>query len=245
MKRRKRHLGRLGVGTVAGGLLVAGPAAPVRAAPLDTNLVVNSGFENVDISQPSGNGAVRILDWSGLAGFAYNYGQNYDNGGPLAGGGTYYFTPNASTGPIPDITAPGQFFQDIDVSTGASAAAIAAGLGHYNLSAFMSSYLNHGDFGNVHADFRNGVGASLDSALISDNNTSTWTFISASGPIPVGTATVRLSAYGTPVTFGPDGFIDNVSFSVSQVPEPSAAALVGVGLSAFMIRLLRRRRDGP
>lgn len=240
--RKARKVGRFGAGTVACGLLLAGPAAQVNAAELDTDLVVNGGFENVDTNQPGINGSVRILDWSGVAGFAYNYGQNYDNGGPLAGGGTYYFTPNAS---LPDITAPGQFFQDIDVSTGPSAAAIAAGLGQYNLSAFMSSYMDEGDFGSIHADFRDGVGSSLGFALISDNDPSTWTLVSASGLIPVNTATVRLSVFGTAIVGGPDGFVDNVLFSVSQVPEPSTAALATIGLATAGLVRLRRRSNGP
>lgn len=245
--RRRRSQGVLAaLGT--GGLILA--TAGTEAAPLDTNLVVNAGFESVDITSSGGGyNAVRILDWAGTAGFAYSHDgslnsagmpvPDYANGGPLAGGGHWYFTSNAST---PDVTAPGQFFQDIDVSTGPSAATIAAGLGQYNLAAFMSSYLNHADFGNVHADFLDAAGASLGSALISDSDTSTWSLNSGSGPIPSGTTTVRLSVFGTPLSGGPDGYIDNVSFSVALVPEPSIVALAGLGLCAAIVRPVRRLR---
>jgi hypothetical protein len=116
----------------------------------------------------------------------------------------------------------------------------------------MTGYLNDGDFGSVHVAFRNGLGETLGTALISDDNPLTWTLESASGPIPVGTTSVRLSVYGTAVTGGADGFVDNVSFSISELPPPVpvvptslrsiGAALSGLGMTAVLFRLLRRRR---
>jgi len=72
-----------------------------HAAALGSNLTVNPGFENVDLVNVSRYySAPLILDWGGnVSGFCYSHdhsGANvpdYANGGPLAGGGHWYFTP--------------------------------------------------------------------------------------------------------------------------------------------------------
>jgi hypothetical protein len=216
----------------AGGMLAPG-ALQVRAADLNTNLVVNADFENVDINSTGGLRSVKILDWNAGTKMAFAYSHDgslngaglavpdYANGGPLAGGGHFYFTSNATPAPNPDITGPGQFAQDIDVSTGQSATLIATGNAAYKVGAFFSSYLTQGDFGNVQLDFLNGGGSSLGTAVVSDNNPSTWSQNFRGGQIPVGTARVRLSVYGTALAGGPDGYIDNVDFQVTdQVLQP-------------------------
>lgn len=237
---------------VVGGAILAAPAADATAAEFGVNLVVNPGFESVNAAVTAGNGSVQILSWS--AGthvpFAYNHGQGYANGGPLAGGGTYYFTPNASL--TTNITAPEQVTQIVDLSAGAAAVAIAQGTARYTLSAYMSGYLTQGDFGNVHVAFRAANDATLGNALISDEDTSHWGPLQiASGAIPVGTASARVSLYGTALVGGPDGFIDNVSFVVTQQSPPAPevpgltswarwllGALLGVGLFARLRRTL-------
>jgi hypothetical protein len=70
-----------------------------------------------------------------------------------------------------------------------------------------------------------------------------WTQNSSVGQIPVGTHTVRVSIFGTtPVAGGPDGYMDNVVFSI-RIPEPSTIALAGMGLAAAGLSIARRRRD--
>ena len=49
---------------------------------------------------------------------------------------------------------PNIYYQDIAVGTGATGTAIAAGKGRVDLSAYMTSYLNDTDFGNVRVDYR-------------------------------------------------------------------------------------------
>src|SRR5678810_781056 len=101
------------------------------AAALATNLVVNPGFENVDLNMTSAYyNAPLILDWGGnVQGFAYSHdlsGANvpdYANGGPLAGGGHWYFTP----GNHGNNSLTNALTQDIDLSTGPSAAVIVNG----------------------------------------------------------------------------------------------------------------------
>jgi hypothetical protein len=150
---------------------------------------------------------------------------------------------------IPGQPAPTTGRKDIDVSQGATGAAIAAGIARFNLSAFMSSYLNDNDFGNVQADFLDQSSATIGTALISDGDpgpNNVWNQTNISGDLPVGTAIVRLSVFGTPVNFGPDGYVDNVSFSITAVPEPTSLGIAAGGLTMLSLaRRRRRRRDGP
>src|SRR5688572_26994729 len=83
----------------AGGLLA--PAA-TYAADLNTNLIVNPGFESVDFSTVNNVGAPVIQDWTNM-GFTYSHDGNsgipdYANGDPLAGGGSWYFYPASQGG---------------------------------------------------------------------------------------------------------------------------------------------------
>src|SRR6476660_2332604 len=218
----------------AGGLLA--PSA-VYAANLNTDLVVNGGFENVDLATTSTYHTPKILNWLGSrAGFAYTHDgsssntglvPNYANGTPPPASGHWYFTPNVPdplTPAIPDINAPNVFYQDINVAAGDTGSTIASGFAGFNLSAYMSTYFSpsrgntDGDIGRVQLDFRSASGASLGTALMSDSDAgpaNVWNLNTKTGVIPVGTATVRLSAYGTPVNGGPDGYIDNVTLQVS------------------------------
>jgi hypothetical protein len=229
--------------TLAAGGMIA-PSA-TYAANLNTDLVVNGGFENVDLATTSTVNAPKILDWLGVSSFAYSHDgsssssgvvPNYAEGTPPPDSGHWYFTSNISA---PDTNAPNQFYQDIAVGSGATGNAIASGFAGYDLSAFMSSYLNDADIGRANVEFRNGSGAVLGSALMSDSDpgsANVWNQNTKTGVIPIGTATVRLSIYGTPVgNGGPDGYIDNVTFKVSVVPLPSLRITVNRNTSSVTL----------
>jgi hypothetical protein len=196
---------KLAATLMAGAMLAPSAAA---AADLNVNLVRNPGFENLDATDS------HILDWtdgSGL-GYTYAFSQNYDNGGPLAGGGNVYFTSNAG-----DYRTAGIVSQSIDISAGASGALIASGNAAFSLSGFFSTYLGNNDFGFLQVDFRNASNATLGSRVIGPNaNLQNWTRIASGGAIPVGTQTAFLSVYGDGTNGGPDGYIDNVDFQVTD-----------------------------
>ena len=230
-------------------------AAGATAAPLNTNLVLNGGFENVNLESTGAYDGPQILDWQGMSAFAYSHDgssssggvvPNYADGAQPPGAGHWYFSSNNS-GPT-DINATGLFYQDIDVSAGPTAVAIAAGTARYDLSAFMSSYLNDTDIGHARIDFLDESGGTIDLAQLSDPDfgpNNVWNLNSLSGDVPVGTTMVRLSLFGTRTAGGqgPDGYIDNVALSITVVPEPGGLALAA-GLSGLMLAR-KRRRDGP
>jgi hypothetical protein len=249
---RKKLLAAL----VAGGLMT--PIAS-RAAGLDVNLVTNGNFESVDLNTTGGYHGPRVLSWTGPSLFAYSHDgsssstgvvPDYADGADPPSAGHWYFTPNNTGVSDPtDVHDPNTYFQDIDVSSGATAVAIASGQATFNLSAYMSSYLNDTDFGNVSVDFRNSGGGSLGVATISDPDfgpNNVWSLSSLSGAVPVGTASVRMSLYGTRTAggAGADGYIDNVDFRISGVPEPTSIALAGGGVFSGVLGFFRRRRRG-
>jgi hypothetical protein len=221
------NLGRkLAASLIAGGLMV--PA--VRAANLNENLVANPGFENVDINTSQGGyNAVRILDWDdgSLIGYAYSHNgaldgggatiPDYANGGSYTGGmapagtGSFYFTSNATAG---DVDGPGQVAQLIPVGTGATGAAIAQGEAAITVSGYFSSFSTNLDFGTIDVAFLGSGGTNLGSIAVSDRDTTTWTLESTAGLVPVGTESLQVSVYGTPLSSGPDGYIDNVDVQI-------------------------------
>jgi hypothetical protein len=216
---------KLAASLVAGGFLA--PSA-LHAQSLNTNLLLNPGFESVDIAITGDYGSPKVLNWMGT-GFAYSHNgssssvgvvPDYAAGDDPPGAGNWYFTannqPDADTG---DIREPGVFFQDINVAGGAAGAQIALGEASVRLSAYMSSYLNDNDFGNVHVEFRNAGGTSLGVAQISDTDPgpeNVWSLASGAAVIPIGTATLRVSLFGTPINSGADGYIDNVDVRVAN-----------------------------
>jgi hypothetical protein len=212
---------KLAASLVAGGMMA--PTA-VRAANLDTNLLLNPGFESVSFTSVGGYGGPSILDWTAgtRQGFAYSHNlsngiPDYANGRPLSGGGNWYFTSNSGLdgSTTDDADAPGKVAQVVDVTAGATAAQIASGEAVVNLSGFFSGYLNNGDYGHLHVEFLNAGNASLGTTEITNiNDTSTWRSKSSTAPVPVGTASLRVSVFGTPLSGGPDGYIDNVDVRV-------------------------------
>lgn len=227
---------------LAAALAAAGMLAPcyATAADLNVNLVMNGDFEEVDTNTVSppisetnpGYNSPLILHWSGANAFAYSHQpgvtgvpdyadpQPYGTGyGDPPDAGLWYFTSNNAG--APDINAPGLFYQDIDVSGGATGTAIASGFASFALSAWMSSYNNDTDIGRAHLDFRNSGGTSLGTALLSDSDfgpANVWSLETLSGAVPMGTSTIRLSLYGTRTAggAGPDGYIDNVELSLND-----------------------------
>lgn len=228
---------KLGAALVAGGLMIP---STIEAASLNTNLISDPGFEDVNATAGA-YGALQLNSWSDgtHTGYTYASGQ-YDNGGPLVGGGARYFSSNQTTGAGTDADAPGQITESIDLSTGDSAAVIASGTARYSFGAFFTTYDTDEDFGALHLEFLDAGAGSLGADSVGPLvNEGGWTAHTGGGLVPAGTASVLVSVFGTAVNGGPDGYIDNTSFSISEIPEPTSMLLAGLGLAG--VGLTRRR----
>jgi hypothetical protein len=232
---------------LATSLVACGMMSPTAAlaANLDTNLVLNGTFESVDLGTTGVYNAPKVLQWSGT-GFAYSHQPgttgvpDYADGVDPPAAGSWYFSannqPGAATG---DVRTPDVVFQDIDVSTGATSTQIASGEAAIRLSAFFSSYLNDNDFGIVHAQFKNAGGATLSTAEINDTDNGSgnvWSKTTGVGPIPVGTASIRVSIFGGVRNGGTDGYIDNVDAQVTNAANVLLYAQVNTVTGQVSIR---------
>ncbi len=166
---------KLAAALVAGGLLSPGAA---HAAGVGVNLVINGDFEHVNTAVTGEYNGPLVLDWTGPNLFAYSHDKSttsagevpdYADGADPPGAGHWYFTGNNTGGAVfTDVHDPNVYYQDINVSTGASATKIASGTAKYSLSAYMTSYLNDGDYGHVQVEFRNAGNAVLNTVEIND-----------------------------------------------------------------------------
>lgn len=252
---------KLAATLVAGGLI--SPAA-AHAANLNTNLVTNGDFENVNVNVFGEYAGPLVLNWTGPNLYAYSHdGSTTPGSGTQIPGssparfypaavpdyaetnpptmvdppnaGHWYFTPN-NTGQLngvptfTDVHDPGVYYQDIDVSAGATAAAILEGKGRADLSAYMTSYLNDTDVAHVRVEYRDSGGASLGFSQIDDSDpgpANVWNLNTGNGAIPVGTTTLRVSLFGTRTAGGggADGYMDNVDVKVNQTAAPQFLTL--------------------
>lgn len=220
----------LAASLIAGGLMLP---APTLAAPLNTNLVVDPGFE--DINDTTAEYDNRQLDsWADgtIRGFTYASGQ-YDLGGPLAGGGARYFTSNGGA----NATGPDQVAQRIDVGTGPSGGLIAAGEAAVKFGSFMTSY-DEADTAFLHVRYLNAADVSLGTAQISDADNSTWTYNEGLGLIPAGTTRLQVSVYGVAGAGGPDGYQDNVDVRVVNAADVLLFLEVDAATGAAKLRNL-------
>jgi hypothetical protein len=223
---------KLAASLVAGGLLA--PSA-VYATNLNDNVVIDGGFENVDAAICC-FGANKLNSWTGgtQPGFAYAVSLQYDNGNPLAGGGSYYFTTNGDNdfmNGATDVNAPGKVSQVSALTPGTASTQIANGEGAAVFSAYFSSYLTDGDYGHLHIEFLNSNGGSLGSSEIDgSDDTSTWLQRRGAVFVPVGTASIKTSVYGTALSGGPDGYIDNVDVRI--VPAEQELLYLEVNVSS-------------
>jgi hypothetical protein len=209
---------KLAASLVAGGLL--SPSA-LSAANLDTNLVVDPSFENVDtaITCCYQNGATKLNSWADgtVTPFAYNYGLNFDDGEPPAGGGFYFFGAggvDVTINPLnpPPVTGPGEVAQNIAVGTGPTGTQIASGQAAVVLSGSFTSYNGQSVRGSMQVDFLNAGGSSLGSTIITSDPPIPWHQERGAAFIPPGTVTLRASLFAD----NNNGYIDNVDVRVTD-----------------------------
>lgn len=132
------------------------------------------------------------------------------------------------------------------ISVSSLAGIIDTGAARYDLSAFLGGYADQADNATLTATFQTISNVTLGSVSIgpvSNTNRTNITgllFRENIGAIPTGTRLVKILLSMTRVTGGyNDGYADNLSLTVSAVPEPSTYLIMFTGLLALGIRYRR------
>jgi hypothetical protein len=127
----------------------------------------------------------------------------------------------------------------------------------YNIYAQFSSYLTQGDYATLAVQFLDAASSPLGSSLRiggdaftaalptgaigSYTDAKAWGADSLAGIVPLGArfATVQIIDVKTAGGTAIDGYMDNITFTIDPVPEPSSVALLALGGG---LALLGRRR---
>jgi hypothetical protein len=213
---------------VAAGLM--SPAA-ARAADLNTNLIVDPSFENVDPANAGPFMSNRLLDWPDTAldgnatddNWAFRFAQNYAGVNTPAGAGSRYFSGGFGT-----TVGQATLAQSVGVSTGASGTLIASGEAAFQLSGFFSGYLTQADASSFRLRFLNAGGTEISRTSVGGaafiqtlplqpgtyGNHRNWGQDSRSGLIPVGTASVAAEIVSDIAAGNHDGYVDLLDFRI-------------------------------
>ncbi len=225
-------------------LVACGLMAPLtQAADLQTNLVVNPGFENIDASTPGPFTSVSLLDWTdptpgdttsseGILGdaYAYPYASGYSGEPNPPSAGLHHFAGGFNTSP-----SEVQVAQTVALSGGATGAAIAAGVARFDLTGFFSTYFTQSDASSVRVSFRNGSGASLGVSTIGGQDfllglpelggRRFWGQDRVSGLVPVGSASALVEVVSSGGGGNYDGYVDLLDLTIGGLPDDAGLML--------------------
>jgi hypothetical protein len=204
----------------------------------------STAIDNLSFNQLDGSNLIfnpgneLALDNGEIAGWEEITGSNWTqrSANPAPEDGTAYFFPAAA--------AIAELSQTINVS--AYGGAIDLGIQQFDFSGYISSYLSGGDTSQIIIDYLDASGSVLESydsgAIYAPFDEGTaWDLLTDSRLAIAGTRQieVRLLAARNTGTNN-DGYFDSLSLTTFAGPEPSSTALLGLGLSAM---LLRRKRS--
>ena len=228
-----------GMACMAAGMLLAAPAG----AAFGTNLIVNPGAEaGPGSANGDAVGGGNIPGWSNSAEFtvvAYGPDRGFPDStspGPLDRGFNFF-----AGGPDNPLSSAHQV---LDVSF--AAAAIDGGWASYSLSGWLGGFGADDDNAVLSASFLDTGSIVLGSASIGPvlalDRGAVRGLLSreTAGLLPAGTRSValRLTMTRTDGIYN-DGYADNLSFSVTAVPEPGQWLLTVSGLALLAVRLRR------
>ncbi len=186
--------------------LACSSCAPAIAASLDTNLIVDPGFENVDLGTTEGvYGIPLLVDWVG-PGYAGLHATGWPNGS-LAGGGTYFYGGEHAIS------------QEIDLSSGDTATVIATGSAEFEMNGWFSGFSAQSDYATMFVTFEDSVGNPLGSPYSIIGTPATWSLESTTALVPIGTESAVISFTQTGEGWR-DGYVDNIYFDLHLAVIP-------------------------
>jgi hypothetical protein len=217
-----------------------------HATVFGSNLIVNPGAE-ADLGAGDFSSSVAPSGWTTTSTFTaiqYAAGGNAElnpTSSAALGGGENYF----AGGPGNASSTASQ-----RIAVGDIAAQIDAGMVRGALSAQLGGFGPQTDSMTVTALFLDGSNAQLGTLLIGPvtnadrNNVSTLLSRDTSGAIPVGTRAIEVLMTATRAPLGSynDGYADNLSLTLTAVPEADSAAFIAGGLALASLAVRRRRR---
>ncbi|UOD33534.1 PEP-CTERM sorting domain-containing protein [Massilia violaceinigra] len=221
-------------------------AAPANAATAATgqNLIVNGGAEAGAGSHDGGT--VTVPGWTVTGGLtSVNYGASGGFPAPADAGpqnrGKNFFAGGVN---MPASRA----VQVIDLS--AYSGAIAGGQSQFDLSGWLGGYATQSDNATLTAVFRDKGGKTLFSQSLAPvsvgerGGLTGLVYRDSHGLIPASAALVDIVLDMSRVEGSyNDGYADNLSFSVTAVPEPSSWAMLGAGLAMLGFAARKRRQS--
>lgn len=207
--------------------------ALAQAAGLGSNLVVNGDAE-AGLDHWTASGGVDLFS-------AVEYGPNWvlptqqgpeDRGVNLFVGGSVAYAAGYQVLDLGDIPAD----------------ALGSGSLGYSFTGWLGGWLTQGDNVKVTAQFFDAASVLLGSSTLGPStpadraNDTGLTFFATGGSVPANTHSITLVMEMTRLSGGDnDGYADNLSFTLSPVPEPGSALLSLVGMGLLMAGRRARR----
>ncbi|OUL26156.1 PEP-CTERM sorting domain-containing protein [Nostoc sp. 106C] len=258
-----QKIAKVGLSVIAGVGSTLLLSNPLYAATLGNNLIVNGDAEQ-GVGDSVGNvvspNIPVIPGWTATSDFSVlKYGATgFDFVNPMGN--------TVSVSGLPDANNPGPSNRGLNLFYGGGSRAsssasqlidvsnlssiIDAGKGGYDLSAWLGGYETDADNVKLSLDFLNQNGQSLGTAFITSptaeerNNTTALLFKYTTGFVPVSAREIKVVLDMNYVRGRVnDGYADNLSLVIKEVPEPSMSGSLILG--GCFILALRLRRNRP